>query len=263
MLQPPTNLKELSIDLYGGTSFPNWLGGSSFSNMPNCNEWIPFEGSNFAFPRLRTLKLHKCPELKRHLPTYLSSIEELEIKGCDHLRETLHTFHWLPSIKTIKITEDSDSSGCVERIQWSLLESDSPCMLQRVVMERCNTLLSVPKIIMSSTCLQHLELSFFFLLKRHLELSCIPSITTFPTDGLPTSLQSLTIHCCAKLSFLPPEMWNNYSSLVSLTSWKSCDTVTSFPLDRFPALQSLFIYRCKRLDSICISESPSRHPSRL
>ncbi|MCI20188.1 CC-NBS-LRR resistance protein, partial [Trifolium medium] len=33
MLQPSPNLKKLSIDLYGGTSFPSWLGDSSFSNM--------------------------------------------------------------------------------------------------------------------------------------------------------------------------------------------------------------------------------------
>ncbi|CAJ2645844.1 unnamed protein product [Trifolium pratense] len=33
MLQPSPNLKKLSIDLYGGTSFPSWLGDSSFFNM--------------------------------------------------------------------------------------------------------------------------------------------------------------------------------------------------------------------------------------
>jgi Leucine-rich repeat (LRR) protein len=32
-LRPSPNLKKLSIDLYGGTSFPSWLGDSSFSNM--------------------------------------------------------------------------------------------------------------------------------------------------------------------------------------------------------------------------------------
>ena len=33
MLQPPIDLKRLNIDLYGGTSFPSWLGDSSFSNL--------------------------------------------------------------------------------------------------------------------------------------------------------------------------------------------------------------------------------------
>jgi hypothetical protein len=33
VLQPSINLKKLTIGLYGGTSFPCWLGDSSFSNM--------------------------------------------------------------------------------------------------------------------------------------------------------------------------------------------------------------------------------------
>jgi len=33
VLQPSTNLKKLTIDYYGGKSFPSWLGDSSFSNM--------------------------------------------------------------------------------------------------------------------------------------------------------------------------------------------------------------------------------------
>ncbi|MCI32178.1 NBS-LRR type disease resistance protein, partial [Trifolium medium] len=37
MLQPPINLKELGIALYGGTSFPSWVGDSSFSNMVSLN----------------------------------------------------------------------------------------------------------------------------------------------------------------------------------------------------------------------------------
>nr|KYP67146.1 Putative disease resistance RPP13-like protein 1 [Cajanus cajan] len=32
-LQPSTNLKKLNIKCYGGTSFPNWIGDSSFSNI--------------------------------------------------------------------------------------------------------------------------------------------------------------------------------------------------------------------------------------
>ncbi|CAL5201625.1 unnamed protein product [Lathyrus oleraceus] len=33
MLQPSSNLKKLTIDLYGGTHFPSWLGDPSFFNM--------------------------------------------------------------------------------------------------------------------------------------------------------------------------------------------------------------------------------------
>ncbi|KAL5078103.1 hypothetical protein RYX36_017087 [Vicia faba] len=147
MLQPPISLKRLKINLYGGTSFPNWLGNSSFSNMvslevcnckycmtlpplgqlpslkklsisnlslletigpefycveegecsnstfqpfpslehmkfynmPNWKDWISFESINFAFPKLRTMVLHNCPELRGDLPTGNTPYFELAI----------------------------------------------------------------------------------------------------------------------------------------------------------------------------------------
>ncbi|WJX30892.1 hypothetical protein P8452_19381 [Trifolium repens] len=133
----------------------------------------------------------------------------------------------------------------------SWFESDSPSMMQDVVIKKCATLLYVPKLILRSTCLQHLK------------LQSLSSLIEFPSSGLPTSLQSLDIKNCENLSFLPPETWSNYTSLVSLELWRSCDALTSFPLDGFPALQILRIHECKSLDSIYILESPSRRPSSL
>ncbi|AES69515.2 LRR and NB-ARC domain disease resistance protein [Medicago truncatula] len=312
MLQPPINLKVLKIDLYGGTSFPSWLGSSSFynivslsiSNCENCvtlpslgqlpslkdveirgmemletigpefyyaqieegsnssfqpfpslerikfdnmlnwNEWIPFEGIN-AFPQLKAIELRNCPELRGYLPTNLPSIEKIVISGCSHLLETPSTLHWLSSIKKMNI------NGLGESSQLSLLESDSPCMMQDVVIEKCVKLLVVPKLILRSTCLTHLR------------LDSLSSLTAFPSSGLPTSLQSLHIRSCENLSFLPPETWSNYTSLVSLQLWWSCDTLTSFPLDGFPALQTLTILDCRSLDSIYISERSSPLSSSL
>ncbi|AES69687.1 putative P-loop containing nucleoside triphosphate hydrolase, leucine-rich repeat domain, L [Medicago truncatula] len=293
MLQPPINLKSLNIFLYGGTSFPSWLGNSSFSNMvslcisnceycvilpplgklpslknleicdmemletigpefyyvqieegssssfqpfpslecikfdniPNWNEWIPFEGIKFAFPRLRAMELRNCPKLKGHLPSHLPCIEEIEIEG--RLLETGPTLHWLSSIKKVKI------NGL------------------RAMLEKCVMLSSMPKLIMRSTCLTHLA------------LYSLSSLTAFPSSGLPTSLQSLNILWCENLSFLPPETWSNYTSLVRLDLCQSCDALTSFPLDGFPALQTLWIQNCRSLVSICILESPSCQSSRL
>ncbi|AES88176.1 putative P-loop containing nucleoside triphosphate hydrolase, leucine-rich repeat domain, L [Medicago truncatula] len=313
MLQPSVNLKKLSIDFYGGTSFPSWLGDSSFSNivflgisngehcmtlpplgqlpslkdllicgmeilerigpefyhvqagegsnssfqpfpsleclmfrnMPNWKEWLPFVGINFAFPRLKILILSNCPKLRGYFPSHLSSIEVFKIEGCARLLETPPTFHWISAIKKIHI------KGFSERSQWSLVGSDSACQLQYATIERCDKLLSLPKMIMRSTCLQHLT------------LNDIPSLTAFPTDVQLTSLQSLHISMCKNLSFMPPETWNNYTSLASLELWSSCDALTSFSLDGFPALERLHIYSCKNLDSIFISESPSHQPSVL
>jgi len=191
------------------------------------------------------MKLRSCPELKGHLPSHLPCIEEIEIQGCAHLLETEPTLHWLSSIKKIKI------NGLDGRTKLSLFESDSPCMMQDVVIEKCSKLLAVPRLILRSTCLTHLE------------LSSLPSLTAFPSSGLPTSLQSLKIEKCENLSFLPPETWSNYTSLVTLRLRSSCDALTSFPLDGFPALQRLSIIECWNLDSIYILDRSSPQFSSL
>jgi len=286
-LQPSTNLKKLSIDIYGGTSFPSWLGDSSFSNMvylciscceycatlpplgqlpslkdlsisrmsmletigqefygmsrggfnspfqpfpslehlnisfmSHWKEWLPFGGNKFPFPRLKTLNFEQCPELRGHLPCHLSSIEEITIIGCDRLLATPPTLYWLSSVKSL----DVHSRGCTD---WSLFESDYACLLQRVKIWNFQTMLSLPKMFMSTTFLQHLELYH------------IPSLTAFPDDGLPTSLQSLHITNCENLVFLPPETWSKYKSLVTLELHYSCDALTSFSLNGFPVLQRL------------------------
>lgn len=102
-----------------------------------------------------------------------------------------------------------------------------------------------------STCLQHLN------------LYDIRSLTAFPTNGLPTSLKSLVIRECENLTFLPPETWSNYTSLVTLDLQSSCNALASFPLNCFPMLQVLSIRECRSLESIFISETSSCSSSTL
>ncbi|RHN43866.1 putative leucine-rich repeat domain, L domain-containing protein [Medicago truncatula] len=219
--------------------------------MSNWKEWIPFKGSNFAFPRLRILTLHDCPKHRRHLPSHLSSIEEIEIKDCAHLLETTPAFPWLSPIKKMKIKKHTDSLGYSIKTPPTLLENDSPCILQHVTISHFYDLFALPKMIFRSYCLQHLE------------LYAIQSLIAVPLDGLPTSLRSLAIVRCKRLAFMPPEICSNYTSLESLWLRSSCDALKSFPLDGFPVLQRLNISGCRSLDSIFILESPSPRPSSL
>ncbi|KAL5078127.1 hypothetical protein RYX36_017111 [Vicia faba] len=310
-LQPSINLKKLRIALYGGTSFPSWLGDSSFSNMvylcisfcdycvrlpslgqlpslkdlsidympvletigpefygmsgggsnssfqpfpslehlkfsymSNWKEWVSFGGSKFPFPRLKTLKLDHCSELRGHLPSHLPSIEEITIFWCDSLLAPPSTLHWLSSVKSLDVHSPKST-------EWLSFESNSTCLLQRVKIRDFRMMLSLPKMFTSSTRL------------RHLELHSIPSLLSFPDDGLPTSLQSLHISECENLAFLPPETWSKYTSLVSLELVQSCDALTSFPLNGFPVLQSLDIEACENLQCFFISEIYSHCPSTL
>ncbi|KAI4331911.1 hypothetical protein L6164_016859 [Bauhinia variegata] len=86
---------------------------------------------------------------------------------------------------------------------------------------------------------------------RFLYLEDISSLTSFPTEGLPT-LQTLTINKCRNLEFQTEETWYNYKSLQELRIWNSCHSLTSFSLDCFPALKFLDIWRCPNLKSISI-----------
>ncbi|KAL5078088.1 hypothetical protein RYX36_017072 [Vicia faba] len=175
--------------------------------MPNWKDWISFEGINLAFPKLRTMQLSNCPELRGDLPSHLSCMEEIKIGGCYKILETPHTLNWPSTIKRVRIEEDSYA-------QHAAAESYP---------------MFISKMITSSICLTHFE------------LYCIQSLTAFPTNGLPTSLQSLYIDGCRKLSFMPFKTFQNYTSLVNLAIWNSCDSLTSFPLDGFPALQTLTV----------------------
>ncbi|CAK8565005.1 unnamed protein product [Lathyrus sativus] len=219
--------------------------------MSNWKEWHPFQGEVFPFLRLKTLELSKCPELRGHLPSQLPSIEEIKIYHCDHLLATPPSQHWLSFIKKLDITGDLNSESNTERTQCSLLESDSPCLVQGIVIRNCHMLKSVPKMIINSTCL------------RHLTLYGINSLNVFPTNGLLTSLQSLIIDKCENLTFLPLEKWSSYTSLMSLNLWRSCNALTSFPLNCFPMLQNLSIRECRSLESIFISETSSCSSSTL
>ena len=178
------------------------------------------------------------------MPSHLPSIEEIAIITCDCLLATPSTPHWLSSVKSL----DLHSAGSLE---LSLLGSDSPCLMQDAKFYNFKTLLSLPKMLLSSTCLQHLDLTH------------IDSLAAFPADCLPTSLQSLCIHGCGDLAFLPLETWSKYTSLVKLELGDCCDALTSFPLNGFPVLRRLTIEGCMNLESIFILDNASLAPSTL
>ncbi|PNY05168.1 CC-NBS-LRR resistance protein [Trifolium pratense] len=257
------SLKDLEIDGMSkvetiGPEFYGMIGGSTntpfqpfpsleklhFERMSNWKEWLSFGGSKFPFPRLKTLYLDNCSKLRGHLPSHLPSIEKITILWCSHLLATLSTLQWLSSVKYINLITRGSS-------ELPLLENDSPCLLQLVTIFGFNKLLSLPRMFLNSTSLQHLHLCY------------ISSLTAFPSNGLPTSLKSLDIDECKNLAFLPPETWSNYTSLVTLNLKNCCDGLTSFQLNGFPMLHSLSVDGCSNLESIFISENGSLGSSTL
>ncbi|KAI9074170.1 hypothetical protein K1719_043885 [Acacia pycnantha] len=298
MLQPSTNLKRLTINHYGGTGFPIWVGDLSFinitflclidcnncfslppfgelpslsklliegmasihtlggefycnkgesssfqpfpsleilrfENMPIWEEWTLFEGEGekFPFPRLKHLSLHNCPMLKGDIPIILPSLTKVSILNCEQLEAKPTALQWITSVEELEIKRGEH--GLLGAFDHFPLDS-----LKSLTIDECDSLQCLPRTIMGSHCLQMLS------------LKDIPSITSFPNDGLPTSLQRLIIENCEKLEFLPQDSWQNYTSLEYLEIKESCHSLKSFPLGCFPKLEFLYIDDCHNLESL-------------
>ncbi|KAJ1426957.1 P-loop containing nucleoside triphosphate hydrolase [Sesbania bispinosa] len=252
-LRPSTNLKSLSIRGFHGTSFPNWLGDSSFGNMvsliiakcDNCS-WLPplgqlhslkklsisgmksvktvgaeFYGSSAPsfqpFPSLETLSFSDMPEWEEWkliggTVTEFPSLRLLSLANCLKLKGNIPTN--LPSLTELSIMESGHSD-----------DNDN----------------SNTNIIRSSGLFHQLMLPLHSL--RKLTISDCPSLTSFPRDGLPKTLQSLYLYDCDNLEFLPCESFHNYTSLEELT------IVDSYASQSLSFLQSIKIYDCGELES--------------
>ena len=229
-------VKTVGYEFYGSNAgsqlfhpFPS-LESLEFEDMSEWQEWLPFEseGRNFPFPCLKRLYLYKCPQLRGTLPDYLPSLTNVSFSECNQLVPNLSDVHWNISIEVMHIREGQEGL-------LSILDNFSYCEL---LIEKCDSLQSLPTMILSSNCLQKLT------------LTNIPSLISFPADCLPTSLQSLDIWHCRKLEFLSHDTWHRFTSLEKLRIWNSCRSLTSFSLACFPALQELYIRFIPNLEAI-------------
>ncbi|XP_058721591.1 putative disease resistance protein At3g14460 [Vicia villosa] len=295
-LRPSTILKSLSISEYPGDKLPNWLGNPLFSNMvrlkilgcKNCSrlpslgqlsnlkvlfisemqsiksigtmfygsdspsfkpftsletlsfenmaeweEWKLIGGTSIEFPSLIHLSLNCCPKLKGNIPMNLPKLERLSFVKCPELSGmTPNNLSFL--------TE--------------LVLRDCPLLMESRYLDDINNIIitSPPFGVFSQmmVCLYSLQ---------RMILKNIPSLTSFPRDGLPKTLQTLVIEDCENLEFLSQESFHNYTSLEHLKILHSCNSMTSFTLCSLPVLKSLDIYGCNNLKSILIAEDASQH----
>ncbi|CAL9004684.1 unnamed protein product [Prunus brigantina] len=295
-LQPCMNLEKLTVKLYGGTSFPNWLGDSAFNKikvmrlegchycfelpplgqlpalkelficemkflrtlgpelygqpfqpfqsleklefreMAEWEEWVPSGSGGLDFPRLQELILVRCPKLRGSLPCDLPCLKKLSVSGCGvlHDQRATATSTTSTSLNYNSLEKLEIGDGCQTGL-LSLLETK---LLSRLYIGRFNDIQCLPNI-------NRL---------KSLTLSNCPTLSSFPEDGLPTSLTSLDIYSCRRLEFLPHEMLAQLTALDSLWLVNSCDSMRSFPLGIFPKLTTLTIRNCENLESLCLIE---------
>ncbi|GKU99318.1 hypothetical protein SLEP1_g12186 [Rubroshorea leprosula] len=243
-LKPPLNLRNLTIECYGGEKCPSWMEPSlseSFSltnlvdlkilkckklkSMPimiglsslqqlriqGCLELTRIEDGVFAFPKsLKRLDIWSCPRLETigDSISTLTCLEELDLDGCRDLR-LLPIMGGLSSLQQLRI------QGCLELTRIGDGVFAFPKSLKRLDIWSCPRLETIGDSISTLTCLEELDL------EGCRDLRLIPIMS-----GL-SSLQQLRIQNCLELTRIG-------------------DGAFAFPA----SLRELHIWSCPRLETI-------------
>ncbi|XP_020991797.1 putative disease resistance protein At3g14460 [Arachis duranensis] len=271
-LRPHTNLKGLFIYGYRGTTFPDWLGHSSYRNIT-------------------TIKLYGCRNCCM-LPSLgqLPSLKHLEIGFFESLGIVGAEFYFY----------ENDES-CVETPPFQKLETllfkSMPCWkewrsmvlnafprLRELTIRKCPSLrgdlpihlsslqsLQIQKCDELSCCVPRAPaITRLSISGKHLvgsvveaitntQLTCLTSLRIshcsshiwFPVSAIPPSLQKLEIFNCRELEF---QMDGQHHSLQKLYIRSICDSVASFSLlDAFPNVKNVDIKYCGNMECIVVS----------
>ncbi|XP_016184669.1 putative disease resistance RPP13-like protein 1 [Arachis ipaensis] len=275
-LRPHTNLKQLQIKGYRGTTFPDWVGHSSYHNITK----ISLDGcrSCCMLPSLGQL-----PSLK-HLE--ISDFESLESVGAEfYFNQNGESCLETPPFPMLEILMFEAMWRWKE---WRSLEFNAFPRLRELTIRKCpmlrgdlpNQLPSLQSLeirnckqlsccVPSGPAITTLSISGKHLVGSVVEaitntqLTCLTSLSIsdcsshicFPVSAIPPSLQKLTIESCGELEF---QMDGQHHSLQKLSIENSCDSLTSFSLlDAFPNLVRVRIADCEKMESLVVSRSLS------
>ncbi|KAL4600751.1 hypothetical protein ACB092_11G221400 [Castanea dentata] len=279
-LCPHTNLNSLTITNYEGTSFPKWLGDSSFSKMvsmelrncDNCFSLPPlgqlpdlkslqiecfgkissvgpeFYGNTInPFRVLEYLSFENMPEWQVWVifdGEIFSCLRELYINDCPKLSGGLPVH--LPSLTQLDISRS-------EQLVASLPNSPALHKLLctgRIQIPSGHDYPSLKIVFITGGSDSILSLPPEFASLTHLEFFVCPDLVSFPSGGLCSpNLSQIAIQYCENLKSLPEGMHTLLPSLVSLLL-RSCPELESFPEGGLPSsLESLAIWGCEKLIS--------------
>jgi Leucine-rich repeat (LRR) protein len=245
-LRPSPNLKKLSIDLYGGTSFPSWLGDSSFSNMvsiciDNCAYCVTLPPLG-RLPSLKNLRIGRMNSLVIIEGEFYGNeggsnssfqpfplLEDLVIVDMSEWEEWLpfqgNNKSPFPSLKTLKLSNCGKLKG--------YLPCHLPC-IEKIEIYNCEDLSATPP---EST------------LHR---LSSIKKIVMERSQWSLLESDSLCLHEDIKIQHSPvlefvPKMIMKATCLQYL-NLTDIPSLTEFPADGLPtSLKSLRIHDCEQL----------------
>ncbi|XP_034705363.1 putative disease resistance RPP13-like protein 1 isoform X2 [Vitis riparia] len=187
---------------------------------------------------LKRLRVCGCDGLvSLEEPALPCSLEYLEIRGCENLEKLPNELQSLRSATELVIEK------CPKLM--NILEKGWPPMLRKLRVYDCEGIKALPGDWMmmrmdgdntNSSCV----------LERVAITSC-PSLLFFPKGELPTSLKQLIIEDCENVKSLPEGIMRN-CNLEQLNIW-GCSSLTSFPSGELPStLKHLAIWNCGNLE---------------
>jgi hypothetical protein len=272
-LRPHRNLKSLTIQSYGGKSFSDWVGHPSFSNVASlylesckyCSS-LPLLGQ---LPSLQNLSIVGFDEVVRVGHEFCgsgsSSVKPFAALKVLRMEVMPKWEEWVsfgdengggafPQLEKLSIREYPKLTGGLPVHLSSLSKLDiincpqlvAPLPLTPTICELelsdCNEML-----------LKELPTEMEkLIIKGFNTLESLPKGMTDSDGGLPFSaLKTLEIERCKKLE-LSTHLY--YSSLENLCL-RNCGSLKSFPLDLFPKLYHIEIYRCRNLESLTVPEN--------
>ncbi|XP_057549905.1 putative disease resistance protein At3g14460 [Amaranthus tricolor] len=166
-LRPNYNLEKLKISCYNGKIFPSWIGDSRFK-------------------MLTSITLFKCTNCEI-LPCLgqLPSLKYLSLVEMDSLIEIRAKFRGFGNSVAFPKLERLSITGFCQLVYWEeAKKGDYPC-LNKLIIERCQKLETIPCTILQLNTLKHLEV-----------IKCSAMSTLFLEGDLLIALRSLIIEEC-------------------------------------------------------------------
>ncbi|XP_057749241.1 putative disease resistance protein At3g14460 isoform X2 [Arachis stenosperma] len=268
-LQPSTNLKKLTVKCYGGTCFPNWLGDSSFGNIVR----LIIEACHHCSSLPPLGRLHSLKEL------FIWDMRSVKSIGSEFYGGNSPSFQPFPSLETLTfdLMAEWEEWKMIDGITTEFprlshlslrscpklkgnLSSNLPCLVTLEVEDCCVLESYFSGEVDNRNIMRPLNL-FNFNSLQDLYLLRIPSLTSFPSNGLPKALKKVFILGCESLEFPSHEFLQSCKALEDLSIISSCCSLKSFPLGSLPVLKRLELSDCKKLKSISILEEEAASQS--
>ncbi|RYQ86426.1 hypothetical protein Ahy_B10g106094 isoform A [Arachis hypogaea] len=251
-LRPHSNLKQLQIWGYRGTTFPDWLGHCSYHSITQIILGDFFSDLPNQLPSLEDLTIHNCEQLSSCVPR-ASGITCLRIEGNKEVR----IGELPPLLDKLSITGKHQAESVMEAIAHTQLTC-----LRSLIISNCSShvlfaVSSIPASLQELTISNCKKLEFEMEGQHHslhyltIRNSC-DSVTSFSLDSFP-NLVGVEIRECEKmeslvvsrsLSCLRSLEINNCGSLKSLqTLWMAS-----------PQLEYLSLRGCPEIDLSAIGD---------